>query len=101
MPTNLDTLKQFLRPATVDEVRRARLPEEQAPDEPGFVDALEAEMREDMLSCARAVEHASGISFEGTLMERASPWNGHPTAEQFESVATSPGPFPELRDKDL
>lgn len=55
MATDLNKLKQFLRPATVDEVRRARLAEEQAPDEPGFVYALEAEMRDEFLACAHTV----------------------------------------------
>lgn len=55
MATDLNKLKQFLRPTTADEVRRARLAAEQEPDEPGFVPALEAEMRDELLACAHAV----------------------------------------------
>lgn len=55
MATDLNKLKQFLRPTTVDEVRRARLAAEQEPDEPGFVPALEAEMCDEFLARAHSV----------------------------------------------
>lgn len=52
MKTDLNKLKQYIRPATADEVRLARMPEVTEPDEPGFVYALESDMRIDFLCCA-------------------------------------------------
>jgi len=54
MATDLNKLKSFLRPTTAEAVRRAGAEEENAPDEPGFVHALEAEMRDEFLACAHA-----------------------------------------------
>jgi len=53
MATDLNKLKSILRPTTAEEVRRAAAADEVTPDEPGFVHALEAEMRHEFLACAQ------------------------------------------------
>lgn len=52
MATDLNKLKSFLRPTTTEEVLRAAAVEDATPDEPGFVHALEAEMRDEFIACA-------------------------------------------------
>ncbi|MDP1684615.1 MAG: hypothetical protein Q8L67_05180 [Hydrogenophaga sp.] len=59
MTTDLNKLREFLPPTTVEDVRRAGAEEENALDEPGFVHALEAEMRVEFLACAQAVARGS------------------------------------------
>lgn len=68
MAIDLNKLKQFLRPTTVDEVRRARLAAEQEPDEPGFVHALEAEQRDEFLACAHSVARGKAAAEAQQLM---------------------------------
>lgn len=62
MATDLNKLKQFMRPTTADAVHRARSDAEQEPDEPGFVPALEAEMHVELLACATAVALMNRLS---------------------------------------
>ena len=55
MRADLSNLKQFIRPMTAEQVRASLQEYESAPDEPGFVAALESEMRDEFLACAHAV----------------------------------------------
>lgn len=56
MATDLNKLKLFLRPTTLQEVLRVRGAEEETPDEPGFAHPLEADMRNDFFACADATQ---------------------------------------------
>lgn len=55
MTTDLNKLKAVLSPTTAEQVRRAAMADDTSPDEPGFVHALEAELRDEFLACAHAV----------------------------------------------
>lgn len=55
MATDLNKLKSILQPTTAEQVGRAAMADDTNPDEPGFVHALEAELRDEFLACAHAV----------------------------------------------
>lgn len=55
MATDLNKLKSILQPTTAEQVKRAAMADDASLDEPGFVHALEAEMRDEFLACAQAV----------------------------------------------
>jgi hypothetical protein len=67
----------------------------------GPIDSLVNRVVTRVVRAATPTPVPAKISFAGTRMERAEPWITAPTEEQFAAVAGSPGPFPELRDKDL
>jgi hypothetical protein len=54
MYANLERLKQVIRPTTAKEVRASAELLETRSDEPGFVFALESELREQFLQTAHA-----------------------------------------------
>jgi hypothetical protein len=59
MSEKLNKLRQFLRPTTEAEARASmQRYEASTPDEPGFVHALESEMREEYLARAHALQRA-------------------------------------------
>ena len=55
MYANLEKLKKVIQPTTVEEVRAAERLLDVTPDEPGFVYALESELREEFLHTAHAL----------------------------------------------
>ncbi|WP_156924520.1 hypothetical protein [Derxia gummosa] len=54
MATDLNELKKFLRPTTLEEILRVRSNNEQGGDNADFVHALAAEMIGDYVACAAA-----------------------------------------------
>ena len=55
MYANLEKLRQVIRPTTAEEVRASAELLEAQSDEPGFVFALESELREEFLQTAHAL----------------------------------------------
>lgn len=68
MKTDLNKLKQYIRPATAEEVRLARMPEVMEPEEPGFVYALESDMRIDFLYCAYRTAREQSVAHPRVAM---------------------------------